>query len=76
MPGADLCDGRTEWDHVPCEGFNAYGKKAPDNERHGVSGCAHHHRLGNPPLATTRAGRTFARAHLLKLEGACTTCVG
>lgn len=54
-----------EWDHV--KERSAMGMKAPDDEAHGVTVCAWHHRLSQKWRSDSAAHRGQIRAYLTRL---------
>jgi len=54
--------GRLELAHVPAEGENAYGRKAPDDELHTVAECH------NANVNVSRELRIFERSWLARRE--------
>ncbi len=58
----DACTGPLEFDHVK-EHLKA-GAKAPNDEAHGVTVCAWHHRHSKHWRSDQKANRIFIRAYL------------
>lgn len=58
----DGCTGPLEWDHVK-EQLKA-GQKAPDDEAHGVTVCAWHHRHSRSWRSDSKVNRERIREYL------------